>query len=459
MDPVSERPRRQRPRAHRRFDPAGSRVAGGLRARRVRTRLDARRTRRRPARSPFRARTDEVVELLALCNEAGVAVVPSGGRTGLAGGAVAAHGEIVLSLSRMRRMDPVDVLGGTVRVQAGAITEAVHQHCAPHGLTWPVDFASKGSSTVGGNIATNAGGVKVIRYGLTRQWVLGLEVVLAIGRRCSSSAARSRRTTPASTCASSSSAARARSASITEATLKLTRAARRDARRDALRRRRRRGGAAALPRGALGPFTLAAYEFFTQTCLDRVLRTASCGRPSPSRASYYVLLEVEGDGATEADSRASSRSSSRGSRASSSAGSRRTARWRSTRRRRASSGRCARASARASAPPGCRTRTTSRCRSPRSMHSAPSSTSVFAQRYPGWEICLFGHIGDGNLHVNVMKPDAHGARRVPRARRRRPTAICSRSCSAITGASRPSTASACSRSRSSRTRAARPRSR
>jgi FAD/FMN-containing dehydrogenase len=82
----------------------------------------------------------------------------------------------------MNRMDPVDVLGNTVRVQAGAVTEAVHQHCAQHGLTWPVDFASKGSSHVGGNIATNAGGVKVIRYGLTRQWVLGLQVVTAKGQ-------------------------------------------------------------------------------------------------------------------------------------------------------------------------------------------------------------------------------------------------------------------------------------
>src|SRR5581483_38959 len=90
-------------------------------------------------------------------------------------------GELVVSLPRMRRMDAVDVLGATVRVQAGAVTEAVHQHAAEHGLTWPVDFASKGSSQVGCNIATNAGGVRVIRYGLTRQWVLGLQVVLASG--------------------------------------------------------------------------------------------------------------------------------------------------------------------------------------------------------------------------------------------------------------------------------------
>ena len=122
-----------------------------------------------PSAIAFPKSTDEVSKLLAICNEGRIAVVPSGGRTGLAGGAVAARGEIVLSLARMRRMDPIDTLGGTVRVQAGAVTEAVHEHCAPQGLTWPVDFASKGSSTVGGNIATNAGGVRVIRYGLTRQ--------------------------------------------------------------------------------------------------------------------------------------------------------------------------------------------------------------------------------------------------------------------------------------------------
>src|SRR3954468_1306405 len=98
-----------------------------------------------PSAIAFPRTTDEVSRLLAACHEAHVAVVPSGGRTGLAGGAVAANGEVVLSLSKMRRMDEVDRLGGTVRVQAGAITEAVHAHCAPHGLTWPVDFASKGS--------------------------------------------------------------------------------------------------------------------------------------------------------------------------------------------------------------------------------------------------------------------------------------------------------------------------
>jgi FAD/FMN-containing dehydrogenase len=79
----------------------------------------------------------DVQALLAFCNDHDLGVVPSGGRTGLAGGAVAAQGELVLSLERMRHMDPVDTLGQTVRVEAGAVTAAVHAHCAPTGSPGP----------------------------------------------------------------------------------------------------------------------------------------------------------------------------------------------------------------------------------------------------------------------------------------------------------------------------------
>jgi FAD/FMN-containing dehydrogenase len=124
---------------------------------------------------------EEVVSVVKLAHKHQVAIVPSGGRTGLSGGACALQGEMVLSLSKMNRIGPVDVISRTVEAEAGAITEAVHEACHPHGLSWPVDFASKGSSTVGGNISTNAGGINVIHYGNTRHWVLGLEVVLASG--------------------------------------------------------------------------------------------------------------------------------------------------------------------------------------------------------------------------------------------------------------------------------------
>ena len=125
----------------------------------------------------FPQNTDEVSMVLSLAQRHRIPVVPSGGRTGLSGGAVATRGEVILSTLKMNRIGAVHTGSLTLEVQAGAVTQAVHEHCSSHGLTWPVDFASKGSSTVGGNIATNAGGIRVIRYGNTRNWVLGLTVV------------------------------------------------------------------------------------------------------------------------------------------------------------------------------------------------------------------------------------------------------------------------------------------
>jgi len=125
----------------------------------------------------FPETTEEVSKVLKCASDHGIAIVPSGGRTGLSGGAVATRGEVVLSLIRMNSIGPIHEGALSLKVGAGAITEAVHRFCAPYGLTWPVDFASKGSSTVGGNLATNAGGIRVIRYGNTRNWVLGVTAV------------------------------------------------------------------------------------------------------------------------------------------------------------------------------------------------------------------------------------------------------------------------------------------
>jgi FAD/FMN-containing dehydrogenase len=113
--------------------------------------------------------------------EAGVAIVPSGGRTGLSGGAVAAAGELVLSLERMRRVLGFDAIDRTLTVQGGATLQSVQEAAKARGLQYPVDFAARGSCTIGGNIATNAGGIRVIRHGNTREWVGGLKVVTGAG--------------------------------------------------------------------------------------------------------------------------------------------------------------------------------------------------------------------------------------------------------------------------------------
>ncbi len=338
--------------------------------------------------------TDEVARFLALATLHSVAVVPSGGRTGLAGGAVAKNGEVVLSLERMRAIHPVDPVALTVRVEAGAITEAVHLACAEQQLFWPVDFASKGSSQVGGNIATNAGGVRVIRYGLTRQWVLGLTVVTMAGEVMELNGALEKNNTGVDL-RQLFIGSEGILGVITEATLKLTRLPEKvdvflfalDSLQGVLR---------LFEEARRGPFTVMAYEFFTAACSARLEKHRGVRPPFEQVPSHCVLLEVEAakdgaldpwlaglfekglvlDGTLAADV------------------SQQKALW--TLREGISE------SLSATGMPH------------KNDIALPISKlkvfcdeleALLAARYPTWELCLFGHIGDGNLHVNIMKPD------------------------------------------------------
>jgi FAD/FMN-containing dehydrogenase len=351
----------------------------------------------RPSLVVFPRSTDEVARVVKICAAAGVAIVPSGGRTGLAAGAVASNGEVVLSLSRMRRMGDVDPRALTLHVEAGAITEAVHQHCEPFGLTWPVDFASKGSSTVGGNIATNAGGVKVIRYGLTRQWVLGLVVVTASGEILRLNGALEKNNTGADL-RQLFIGSEGTLGIVTEATLKLTRVpghldvmlfAVKDlaavlALFDAARR---------------GPFVLSAFEMFTERCFSRLSRHRKVVMPIAAHAgpdAHYVLVEVEAGSRDAIES------------------------W------------LADLMDGVLVTDGTLAENAQQARSLWELREGISESlsatglphkndialpiaelpafcaaldALFAKEWPGFEVCVFGHIGDGNLHVNVMKPD------------------------------------------------------
>lgn len=339
--------------------------------------------------------THEVASLVRLCHQHKVGLVPSGGRTGLAGGAVARDGEVVLSLDRMRRLGPVDLQGQTVRAQAGAVTQAVHDHVAAHGLFWPVDFASKGSSQVGGNIATNAGGVRVIRYGLTRNWVLGLEVVTGAGQVLELNGALEK----------NNSGADLRQLFIgsegifgvvTEATLKLTRLPQEVKvllfAVDGL------AGVLALFQAARkGPFTVMAYEFFTAACSARLERHRKLQVPFERTPSHCVLLEVEAAPQAELEAWVQGLFDSKVVQDGTLAQSQAQARELWALREGISESLAATglphkndvALPIAGLGPFCE-----------------ELEAVMALEYPGFEICLFGHIGDGNLHVNVMKPEA-----------------------------------------------------
>lgn len=128
----------------------------------------------------FPESTASVEDIVRFCRAEKIPLVPSGGRTGYAGGAVA-RGGLVLSLEKMDRLLVVHPEVPALSVQAGMITENVQKEAESLGLFFPVDFASAGSSQIGGNIATNAGGIRVIRYGMMRQHVLGLTVVTGRG--------------------------------------------------------------------------------------------------------------------------------------------------------------------------------------------------------------------------------------------------------------------------------------
>ena len=352
----------------------------------------------KPSAVVFPVSTEEVARVVKLCAASQVPIVPSGGRTGLSGGAVAIKGELVLSLERMRRMDPVDTLALTVRVQAGAVTQAVHEHCAPHGLTWPVDFASKGSSQVGGNIATNAGGVKVIRYGLTRHWVLGLQVVTAKGEILELNGALEKNQTGLDL-RQLFIGSEGTLGIVTEAILKL----------------------APLPNESdvfffalesfpavlalfyearLSGFGVNAFEMLGHNCLDAVVKHRRLRSPFGAASPYYVLLEVE--------------------RPASSDGRERLERWLEG------------LFSEGKVVDGALAQNSAESRGLWELREGISESlsglftvwkhdialpiarlegflgdflKALEKTYQGFELFLFGHIGDGNLHVNIRKPD------------------------------------------------------
>lgn len=134
-----------------------------------------------PSAIVFPGNAEQVQALVLFANEHGLALVPSGGRTGLSGGAVAANAEVVVAFDRMNKILEFSAVDRQVVCQPGVVTQQLQDFAEENGLFYPVDFASSGSSQIGGNVATNAGGIKVIKYGLTRDWVMGMKVVTGKG--------------------------------------------------------------------------------------------------------------------------------------------------------------------------------------------------------------------------------------------------------------------------------------
>jgi FAD/FMN-containing dehydrogenase len=134
-----------------------------------------------PCAIVFPKSIEQVQAIVRWANQHTIALVPSGGRTGLSAAAVAANGEVVVAFDYMNQILAFNEFDRSVACQPGVVTKQLQLFAEEQGLYYPVDFASSGSSQLGGNIGTNAGGIKVIRYGMTRNWVAGLKVVTGTG--------------------------------------------------------------------------------------------------------------------------------------------------------------------------------------------------------------------------------------------------------------------------------------
>ena len=345
-----------------------------------------------PAAVVFPETVAEVVAVTRLANEAGFGLVPSGGRTGLSGGAVASNGEVVVSFDRMNRVLDFNAVDRVVRCQAGVITGTLQEYAAERGLFYPVDFASSGSSQVGGNIATNAGGIKVIRYGLTRDWIAGLKVVTGAGEvlDCNNGLVKN---ATGYDLRHLFVGAEGTLGFVVEADIRLLEAP--PPQRVMVLGVERISDMLDVLRSFQAAVTLSAFEFFSESALQHVLAHRDVPRPFESRAPYYALLEFDAAGEDAALETFE---------ATVAAG------W-------VGDGVVSRSDAQAQALWTLRegiSESIAPCTPYKNDLSVRISDvpdfldeidGIVGEHYPDLEVCWYGHIGDGNLHLNILKPD------------------------------------------------------
>ena len=344
-----------------------------------------------PSAVVFVETVEEVEALVRLANEEAFALVPSGGRTGLSGGAVAGNGEVVVSFDRMNRILDFSAADRLVRCQAGVITQALQAFAAEKGLYYPVDFASSGSSQIGGNIATNAGGIKVIRYGLTRDWVAGLKVVTGAGDVIDCNQGLIKNATGYDF-RHLFIGAEGTLGFVVEAEIRLARAPAAQqvmvlgvpAFRDILK---------VLARFQAG-LTLSAFEFFSEVALTKVLAHRDLLRPLAEPVPFYALLEFDEPDVETAMS-LFEETVAEG--------------WVTDGVLSQSTGQAAdlwalREGISESIAPCTPYKNDLSVRISLMPEFIEDVDALVAASYPDFEVCWYGHIGDGNLHLNILKP-------------------------------------------------------
>jgi FAD/FMN-containing dehydrogenase len=337
----------------------------------------------------------EVQKVVIFANKYKLAIVPSGGRTGLSGGAVAKDGEIVVAMDRINQIFDFNKVDCIVSVGAGLITNKLQKFAAEKNLFYPVDFASSGSSQIGGNIATNAGGINVIRYGMTRQWVAGLVVVTGRGEILHLNKGLIKNNTGYDF-RHLFIGSEGTLGLICEATIRLTRP---------------KGASTVIVLGidsfptileVLKAFSaeinLTAFEFFSQVALDKVINFRGHNAPFKTKAPFYALLEFESSEGSVLDTglRLFDECMDKG--------------WvldgvMSQSLRQAESLWKLREDISETLwqyEPFKNDISVLMSRMPEFIESVEI---IIEQKYPYFELVWYGHIGDGNLHLNILKPE------------------------------------------------------
>ena len=341
------------------------------------------------------ANTEQVQAIVRWAYEKSVAIVPSGGRTGLSGGAVAHRGELVLNLERLRQIGDFDPVERSVRVGAGVLTGQLQAWAAEQGLFYPVDFAAAGSSQIGGNIATNAGGIKVIRWGMTRDWVRGLKVVTGTGELLNlnqgllkNNAGYDLRHLMIGSEGTLGVIVEATMGLITpprQLTVLLLAAPSMDAVMQLLHTFQNR-------------LELTAFEFFSESALAKVMARSGLARPMKTEGEFYALLEFDNTSAAiEAHALAVFEESLE-------AGWALDGTMSQNEEQRIKLWRLREEISETIAPssPYKNDIAVRVAQIPAFLHEI---SALVAKNYPDFEIIWFGHIGDGNLHLNILKPE------------------------------------------------------
>lgn len=347
-----------------------------------------------PRAIAFPRSTEDVQAIVQFAREHQIALVPSGGRTGLSAGAVAANDELVVVMDYMNKVVDFNAVDRSVTVQSGMITEQLQKFAEEQGLYYPVDFASAGSSQIGGNISTNAGGIKVIKYGMTRDWVLGLKVVTGKGEVLELNKGLIKNNTGYDL-RHLFIGAEGTLGIITEATIKLTRPPK-NLTVMVLGTPSMQAVMQVL-KSFQSQVDLTAFEFFSENALDKVTRHHELQRPFDSVTDYYALLEFEAENEEVMDTamRVFEHCMEEG--------------W-------VEDGSISQSETQAQSLWSLR-----EFISETISHETPYKNDLsvvvskvpeflkevddfVAETYPGFEIVWFGHIGDGNLHLNILKP-------------------------------------------------------